>query len=280
VEPVHGAGQQEIHRPQAEDREHIGGEHNQRLAGEREDGRHRVHREDDVAQLQEHQRHQQRRGVPASVEPDQERLAMEPGRHRHQPAEQPHHRVLVGVHLLVRRKQQLDAGEDQEAAEQEHHPRVLHQDRAQGDEHGAEDERADDAVEQDAVLVLRRDGEVREHHHEDEDVVHRQRLLDHVAGEELEAQPRAVFRPVLGHRVEVEAVVEGQRQRHPDDRPRQRLAERHHVRGAVEHAKVESQQRQHEQGEAGVERPVGGERKQDVHYRATWRRERLAAAGT
>ena len=41
-----------------------------------------------------------------------------------------------------------------------------------------EQQRAEDAVEKHAVLVLRRDAEVAEDQDEDEDVVDRQRLLD------------------------------------------------------------------------------------------------------
>ena len=50
----------------------------------------------------------------------------------------------------------------------------------------AHDDRADDAPEQHAVLIDLRHRERREEDDEDEDVVDRQRLLDEVAGQELE----------------------------------------------------------------------------------------------
>ena len=50
----------------------------------------------------------------------------------------------------------------------------------------AEDEGAEDAEEEHPVLVGRRHPEVAEHHDEHEDVVDRERVLDDVAGEELE----------------------------------------------------------------------------------------------
>ena len=55
----------------------------------------------------------------------------------------------------------------------------------------AEDQRAEDAVEQHPVLVLAGYGEVAEDDREDEDVVDGQRLLDDVAGEVLARRARA-----------------------------------------------------------------------------------------
>ena len=56
---------------------------------------------------------------------------------------------------------------------------------ADEDENRAHHDRADDAPEQHAVLVARRDLEVGEDEDEDEDVVHAQAELDEVAGEKL-----------------------------------------------------------------------------------------------
>jgi hypothetical protein len=58
--------------------------------------------------------------------------------------------------------------------------------RARQDEDGAQQERADDAPEEHAVLVLAGDPEIAEDHQEDEQVVDRERVLDQVAGDELE----------------------------------------------------------------------------------------------
>ena len=80
-----------------------------------------------------------------------------------------------------------------------------------GDHDGAHDQRAENAPEQHLVLVLRRHREVREQQREHEDVVHAQRFLDQVAGEELQRLLRA--------RVMPDAEIEQQRQRDPGDCP-------------------------------------------------------------
>jgi len=64
----------------------------------------------------------------------------------------------------------------------------LHQHAAERDEQRAKDQRAQDSVEEHTVLVSRRNGEVREHRDEDEDVVDGERFLDDVAGEKLDGR--------------------------------------------------------------------------------------------
>ena len=96
-------------------------------------------------------------------------------------------RIRLEVGLLPGGQPHLDAGEDQERAEHVQDPVELRdQPGADQDHDGAQHERAEDAEHQHALLVLRRHREVREHQQEHEDVVDRQRLLDQVAGDELE----------------------------------------------------------------------------------------------
>jgi len=145
--------------------------------------------------------------------------------------------------------------------------------RADGDHHAAHHERAEDAPEEDAMLVLRRDGEVAEDHGDDEDVVHREGLLDEVAGEEelggfeavdiargavelRDVQPAA--EPVILIE-EVHRAVEEQRDHDPDDRPRRRFLHRDDVRVPVKDAQVERQEQQHEQDEGEPDPDHGGE---------------------
>ena len=200
-----------------------------------------------------------------AVERHDELLAMQPRRNRHEPPQQPDHRVLLGLQLPLRRPQHLHAREDEERAEHQHDHVVLHERRTDGDERRAEDEGADDAVEQHPVLVERRDAEVGEHQDEHEDVVDGERLLDDVAGEELEPELAAGVRAERGRGVEVEAVVERERQRHPHHRPAQRLAERDDVGLPMEDAEIDGEQHEDEACEARVEPPVFDERKEEVH---------------
>ena len=60
---------------------------------------------------------------------------------------------------------------------------------------GAHHQRAEDAVEEHPVLVSRRHREGGKDQHEDEHVVGRERELDEVAGEELEARFRSPHEP-------------------------------------------------------------------------------------
>ena len=96
--------------------------------------------------------------------------------------------LLLGVHRVALRAPHPDAREQEQQAEAvDQEVERVEQRRAGGDEDRAEHDGAHDAPEQDAVLVLLGHGEVPEQHREQEDVVHRERLLDEVAGEVLAA---------------------------------------------------------------------------------------------
>src|SRR5687768_18174359 len=74
---------------------------------------------------------------------------------------------------------QPDAGDDQNRAEDVHHPvETLEERRAEHDEDRAKNDRADHAPEQHPVLIDLRYRKAAEEHDEDEDVVDGQRLLD------------------------------------------------------------------------------------------------------
>ncbi|MNE21864.1 hypothetical protein D3C80_1150450 [compost metagenome] len=55
--------------------------------------------------------------------------------------------------------------------------------RTAGDHDTAQDDDAEDAPEQHAVLILAGNGEIGEDHGDDEDIVHRQAFFDHEAGD-------------------------------------------------------------------------------------------------
>jgi hypothetical protein len=136
------------------------------------------------------------------------------------------------------------------------------QPRAQQDHHGAQHDRADDADHQHPLLELRRHREVGEDHQEDEDVVHRQTLLDEIAGEEF-------HRPGVGHGRAVilinsppEQRIEGEAQGHPDQRPVQRLLHAHGV-GALLLQYDEVDEQRHENGRSKKQPKPG--RRDGVH---------------
>ncbi len=134
------------------------------------------------------------RSRPALAHP--EPLAVVLVGHGDQAAQGAQQRVAARVHRDLVLGGHADGGEHQEAAEHVDHPvEVLQQRLAPGDEGAAQDQRPEHSEEEDPVLVGRRDGEVAEHQGEHEDVLHRQRLLDEVAGEVLLAGAGAAPHP-------------------------------------------------------------------------------------
>ena len=82
----------------------------------------------------------------------------------------------------------MDSGVHQKCAEEENGPVESCQDcSARQDEDQAQHQRAEDAPEQDAMLIVRRYREVSEDHHKNEDIVNAQRLLDQVTSQKLQA---------------------------------------------------------------------------------------------
>ena len=143
-----------------------------------------------------------------------------------------------------------DTAPEQQGAEDVDDPlEALQQLRAGGDERAAQHERAEDAVEEHAVLIGGRDREGAEDQRPDEHVVERERLLEQVAGEELRADVAT-----LNHEQrDAERDADG-------DESRRRpggVAHRNLVRAPMEDEQVEQQQH----GETGRQRGPGRERR-------------------
>ncbi len=66
-EPVVHVGEQEVQRPQPEDRERVRGEHDELLAADGEHRRHRVDGEHHIGRLDQQQHREQRRRQPLAV---------------------------------------------------------------------------------------------------------------------------------------------------------------------------------------------------------------------
>ena len=269
-EEVHHAGQQEVERPQAEDREDVGREGDEsHVVGARRDHaenrRHAVDREQDVGALDDEQHEKQRRGQELAVLADEEpvaRLLLGDG---DEPAEEADHRVLARFVVAVA-EGELDARVDEEAPKQPHHPLVT-LDQLGPEEHEREphDHGAEDAPEEHAILILQRHAEVGEHHREHEDVVHRQRPLDEVAGQKLDRRLAAEPPP--------DEAVEGEGQGRPENRPKGALAERRLVRLLVKDGQVEHQHHGHEdrEGDPVIDRDLACEGGSGVGEQKHWR---------
>ena len=114
----------------------------------------------------------------------------------------------------------------------------------------ARDERAQDPPEQHPVLQVLGHREEGERRQKDEQVVDGERLLDEIGLEELEA--------AIGPEVEIDAQVEEQRQRDPDERPDRRLARADDMRATVKDAQVERQHHGDHHAEHGPRQRLAG----------------------
>jgi hypothetical protein len=151
-------------------------------------------------------------------------LAVEFRRDAHVPAQPAQQGILLEVGFGSAKIDHLDAGDDQEGAEDIEDPgELLHQPDAGEDHAGAHDDGAEHAIEQHAALQFRRHGEVAEDHDEDEHVVHRQRLFDQVAGEEFQRLGPRHLGALGAVQIPPEQAGEGECEADPDDHPGQRL---------------------------------------------------------
>ncbi|MNS51585.1 hypothetical protein D3C72_842710 [compost metagenome] len=187
--------QGEIERPQAQNGEDVGGVDDVGIRRDGEDRWHRIHREDHVRELDRHQGQEQRRGAPdpsprlilAHEEPRPVQLV----RDRH-PPDQPVHQAAPRRRLLLGTgRDHPPASEDQEDGEEIERPLIpADQGRPRRDHHRPQHDDAQHAPEQHAVLMQARNAEGAENHGDDEDIVHRQALLDGEAGQVVEAAVR------------------------------------------------------------------------------------------
>jgi hypothetical protein len=152
----------------------------------------------------------------------------------------------LDLHLL--RAEQLGPGVEQEGAEDVGDPLEPPDQRDPGaDERDAHRQRPHNPPEQHLVLVLRRHLEVAEDQQEDEQVVHAQRLFDHIAGHELQRSPRPV--------PEIDQHGEARGQRDPEGGPADRLPHPDDVRVTVEDEQVQHHHQQDEGVEGDPEEP-------------------------
>ena len=96
------------------------------------------------------------------------------------------HRVGGRIDGLIRRKKDLPTGQNEKNTEKNRDPGDLQQHRTQRDEDNPKKKGPEDAVKENSVLILCRDGKEIEDHDKDKDVVHGQRLLHHKAGQKFQ----------------------------------------------------------------------------------------------
>ena len=168
-----------------------------------EDGRNGIDRKDEVGPLDDEQHEEQRREAAYAVFLDPELVAMQVRREGEELPGDFDEEVLVHAlaFVLVTREGQLDAGEQEECSEDRQQPgEALDGGDAGDDENRAHGHGADDAPEQDAVLKVIRNLEVREDQDEDEQVVDRKGELQDIAGGEQLGVLRTAPRRIEGNR--------------------------------------------------------------------------------
>jgi len=159
-------------------------------------------------------------------------------------AQEAEERVVADPALLVRHPEHLQAGEEQEGAEEIEDPAELaDKRRAHRNHRAAHHDHAEDAPEKHAVLVLPGHREVPEDHRDGEDVVEGQRPLDHEARVVLEARLRAHRPP--------HPAAEGDGQREVEGREHDALADPDLLLVLVQDAEVEREDRGHDRQEDG-----------------------------
>lgn len=187
VEAFVCAGEQEVHGAQAEDGEDVGGQDDEGVGGDGEDRGDGVDREDDVDDADQGDDDGERGGHAYAVDQGEEFFAVVVRGDGDAAANPVEGRVVVEVGFLAGGPPHLDTGEEQEGAEEVEDPVEFGDEPGADQDHrGAQDECAEHADHEDALLEFGRDGEVGEEHQEDEDVVDRQGFFDQVAGDELD----------------------------------------------------------------------------------------------
>ena len=145
-ELVEQSTQQEVQLLQAEQCEHVGGEHQERILGQAEDRGNRVESEHDVggADGQEHDEH--RGPVTHAVLGGAQLLAVVVVGNLDDLAQITDDAVLVIFLIFIAAEHQFDGGVDQEGTEQEEHPREAgDQGRADQNENATENQSNGDA---------------------------------------------------------------------------------------------------------------------------------------
>ena len=185
-QPLEQAAEQEVELAQAHQREDVGREDDERLAGQAEDRRDAVEGEDQVRRPERQEDDDHRRPELLAVLDDADLGAVEVLGDRQDLAHPPDERVLLEVVLLAAVPDEVDRGVDEEGAEEVEDPgEPLDEGGTGQDEDPAQDQRDDDADHQGLLLQVPRHPEAGHDDHEDEEVVDRQAVLGQPPGIEL-----------------------------------------------------------------------------------------------
>jgi hypothetical protein len=217
-QPVQQAADEEIQVPQAEQREQVGGEDQERVAGQAEDRRDGVDGEQHVGHPDGDDQDEQRRGVAASPHPGGQPRPVALGRDRHDAARDPQPAAAPRPGRIGAAERQPGRGVDEEPPEEIFHPgELLQGGTANGDEQAAQQQGEQDPEQQHPAVVPECHPGAADQQDEHQEVVERQAVFGQPAGEELARRRPAAH----GGEQHAERHRQGDRPR----RPQRRLAQ-------------------------------------------------------
>src|SRR6185295_4259046 len=109
--------------------------------------------------------------MQSSVLSREEPRAMQAVGHGKRAAEESDQKIASRVRRCLFRDDDLDARKNQKDTREDHNYVILHQCCAHRDEDSTNNACSENAVEENSMLILRGYRKIREHHHEDKDVV-------------------------------------------------------------------------------------------------------------
>ena len=217
-QPVQQAADEEIQVPQAEQREQVGREDQERVVRQAEDRRDGVDGEQHIGHPDGDDQDEQRRGVAASAHPGGEPGPVALGRDRNDPARDPQPAAAPRPGRIRAAERHPGRCVDQEPPEEIFHPRELLQGgTADGDEQAAQQQGEQDPEQQHPAVVPACHPGTADQQDEHQEVVERQAVFGQPAGEELPRRGPAAH----GGDQRAERHRQGDRPR----RPQRRLAQ-------------------------------------------------------
>ena len=176
------AGEYEVERAKAKDREDIGREDDVRILRDTEDGGNGVDRKDHVTDLDDDERKQKRRHEGLAINLGEEMHSVDLGMITEMLNHELGDPFVFGIGFVIATKGRMNREINEQSTEDPEHPLIAgNKRRAASDHRAAHDKRAQNAPKQHAMLIFERDTERGEDHRHNRNIVERQTFLDQVA---------------------------------------------------------------------------------------------------
>jgi len=243
-QPVEQAADEEVEVTQPEEREQVGGEDQERVTGEAEDRRDGVEGEQHVGHPDRDDQDEQRCGVAAPADPGGQPGPVALGRDRENAACDGQHVAFPSPRGIAAAERHPHGHVDEERPEDVFHPgEPVQGHAAKRDEHTTQREGEQDPEHQNAAVILLRHPGAADQEDEHKQVVERQAVLRHPAGEEL-----AGCHPAAG---DGDERTERHRRRDRRRRPQRRLTKPLRLTAAGADGKVGAQKNDKGRGGRG-----------------------------